>query len=111
MSLLSHSLPEIFTATSQPVGVTVEQLLFVIGGVCIPIISAVFYVVSKISSLETRLQAIEELRTQEKNNLMFRLAKIEDSNHIIRNDLQALALMFARGEYNDRKNNPMRDDA
>lgn len=111
MSLLSHSLPEIVTATSQPVGVTVEQLLFVIGGVCIPIISAVFYVVSKISSLETRLQAIEELRTQEKNNLMFRLAKIEDSNHNIRNDLQALALMFARGEYNDRKNHPMRDDA
>lgn len=108
MASLSHLLPDALDAAIQS-GITVEQLIFVISAVCIPGISAVFYVVSKISSLETKLTAIEELRTQEKNNLHFRLEKIEDHNHGIRNDVQALALMFARGENNDRKNNSMRD--
>jgi hypothetical protein len=108
LDLLSHSLPNAIDAVTQP-GITVEQLLFVIGAVCIPGISAVFYVVSKISALETKLTAIEELRTQEKNNLLFRLERIEAHNREIGNNVQALALMFARGENNDRKNNPMRD--
>ena len=108
MDLLSHSLPDALDAAVQS-GITVEQLIFVISAVCIPGISAVFYVVSKISALETKLAAIEELRTQEKNNLLFRLERIEAHNHDIRNNVQALALMFARGENNDRKNYPMRD--
>lgn len=108
MVLLSHSLPDTLDAVTQS-GITVEQLIFVISAVCIPGISAVFYVVSKISSLETKLTAIEELRTQDKNNLLFRLEKIEAHNHDIRNNVQALALMFARGENNDRKNNTMHD--
>lgn len=108
MALLSHLLPDALDAATQS-GITVEQLIFVISAVCIPGISAVFYVVSKISSLETKLTAIEELRTQEKNNLLFRLERIEAHNHEIRNNVQALALMFARGENNDRKNNSMRD--
>ena len=79
MGLLSHSLPDALDSVVQS-GISVEQLIFVISAVCIPGISAVFYVVSKISALETKLTAIEELRTQEKNNLLFRLERIEAHN-------------------------------
>lgn len=89
-------------STNNPL--TVEQLLLVISVLFIPAIGCVYWLSSKLSSLEAELKAMKEIKTVEHEAVIGRVEKLERHIHDIRNVLQTLTLaMVSSGIHVDKK--------
>lgn len=83
---------------------TVEQLLLVIGSLLIPMGGCVFWISSKISSLETEIKSLRDIKTIEHETVMSRVDRLEKHFNEIRNVLQTLTLAMVRsGIHVDKK--------
>lgn len=83
---------------------TVEQLLLVISALFIPAGGCVYWLASKISSLESEIKSLKDIKTIEHETVMSRVERLEKSVHEIRNVLQTLTLAMVRsGIHVDKK--------
>jgi len=83
---------------------TVEQLLLVISVLFIPAGACVYWIASKISSLEAEVKALREVKTVEYENVISRVERLEKHVHEIRNVLQTLTLAMVRSGIHVEKN-------
>ena len=77
---------------------TVEQQLLVVGVLLIPALSGVFWLSSKISSLESEIKSMKDIKTLEHETVMTRVTRLERHVHDIRNVLQTLTLAMVRSD-------------
>lgn len=87
---------------TQPL--TVEQLLLVISVLFIPAGACVYWIASKISSLESEIKVLREIKTVEHETVLSRVEKLEKHVHEIRNVLQTLTLAMVRSGIHVEKN-------
>lgn len=83
---------------------TVEQLLLVISALIIPAGGCVYWLATKISSLESEIKAMRDIKTVEHEAVLNRVEKLERHVHEIRNVLQTLTLAMVRSGIHVDKN-------
>jgi hypothetical protein len=88
--------------TTSPL--TIEQLLLVISVLFIPAAGCVYWIASKISSLESEIKSSKDIKTVEHNAVLTRVEQLEKHVHEIRNVLQTLTLAMVRSGINVDKN-------
>lgn len=84
---------------------TVEQLLLVISVLFLPAGGCVYWLASKMSSLEAEIKSIKDIKTIEHETVMSRVDRVEKHVHEIRNVLQTLTLAMVRSGIHVDKNN------
>jgi hypothetical protein len=85
-------------ASSHPL--TVEQLLLIISVLFLPAGGCVYWLASKISSLEAEIKSLRDIKTIEHETVSSRVEKLERHVHEIRNVLQTLTLAMVRSGIN-----------
>lgn len=75
---------------------TVEQLLLVISVLFLPAGGCVYWLASKISSLESEIKSMRDIKTIEHDTIIARVERVEKNIHEIRNVLQTLTLAMVR---------------
>lgn len=75
---------------------TVEQLLLIVGSLLIPIVGCAYWIATKLSSFESELKALREIKSLENETILTRVNRVERHVHDIRNTLQALTIALVR---------------
>jgi len=88
--------------TTHPL--TVEQLLLIISVLFLPAGGCVYWLASKISSLESEIKSMKDIKTIEHDTVMSRVERLEKHVHEIRNVLQTLTLAMVRSGIHVDKN-------
>jgi hypothetical protein len=88
--------------TAHPL--TVEQLLLVISVLFLPAGGCVYWLATKISSLEAEIKSMKDIKTIEHETVISRVERLEKNVHEIRNVLQTLTLAIVRGGIHVDKN-------
>lgn len=83
---------------------TVEQLLLIISVLFIPAGGCVYWLATKLSSLESQLRSMRDIKTVEHEAVIDRVEKLERHVHEIRNVLQTLTLAMVRSGIHVDKN-------
>lgn len=84
--------------------ITVEQLLLVISVLFIPAGGCVYWLASKLSSLESEIKSLKDIKTIEHETIIARVEGLERHVNEIRNVLQTLTLAMVRsGIHVDKK--------
>lgn len=86
---------------------TVEQLLLVISVLFLPAGGCVYWLASKITSLESEIKAMRDIKTIEYDTIISRVERLEKNIHEIRNVLQTLTLSMVRSGLHVDKNDPI----
>jgi hypothetical protein len=76
--------------------ISVEQLLLIVGSLLVPALGSVYWLASKLSSLEVQIRSLKELREIENETLILRVNRVEKHIHEIRNTLQAMTLALIK---------------
>ena len=76
--------------------ITVQQLLFIISVVFFPAFGCVYWLATKLSSLESEIKSLKDIKTIEHETVISRVEKLEKHVHEIRNVLQTLTLAMVR---------------
>ena len=84
---------------------TVEQLLLVISVLFVPAGGGVYWLASKISSLEAEVRSITSIKHLEHEHIIERVARVEKSLHDVKNTLQMVELKLAELGHKDEKHN------
>jgi hypothetical protein len=88
--------------TTHPL--TVEQLLLIISVLFLPAGGCVYWLATKISSLEAEIKSMKDIKTIEHETVISRVERLEKNVHEIRNVLQTLTLAIVRGGIHVDKN-------
>jgi hypothetical protein len=83
---------------------TVEQLLLVISVLFLPAGGCVYWLASKITSLELEIKSMRDIKTIEYDTIISRVERLEKNIHEIRNVLQTLTFSMVRSGLNVDKN-------
>jgi uncharacterized protein (UPF0335 family) len=88
--------------TAHPL--TVEQLLLIISVLFLPAGGCVYWLATKISSLEAEIKSMKDIKTIEHETVISRVERLEKNVHEIRNVLQTLTLAIVRSGIHVDKN-------
>jgi len=83
---------------------TVEQLLLVISVLFLPAGGCVYWLASKITSLESEIKSMRDIKTIEYDTIISRVERLEKNIHEIRNVLQTLTFSMVRSGLHVDKN-------
>jgi len=86
---------------------TVEQLLLVISVLFLPAGGCVYWLASKITSLESEIKSMRDIKTIEYDTIISRVERLEKNIHEIRNVLQTLTFSMVRSGLHVDKNDPI----
>jgi hypothetical protein len=75
---------------------TVEQLLYIIGVLIIPIISGAVWLAGKLTAVESQIRSLKELKCVEHETIIQRVERVEKNMHDMRNLLQTMTLAMIR---------------
>ena len=84
--------------------ITVEQLLLILSVLCFPGFGCVYWLATKISSLEAEIKSMKDIKTIEHETVISRVERLEKHVHEIRNVLQTLTLAMVRSGIHVDKN-------
>jgi|APFre7841882793_1041355.scaffolds.fasta_scaffold98218_1 uncharacterized protein (UPF0335 family) len=86
---------------------TVEQLLLIISVLFLPAGGCVYWLASKITSLESEIKSMRDIKTIEYDTIISRVERLEKNIHEIRNVLQTLTFSMVRSGLHVDKNDPI----